>query len=223
MIAHAGQPRFAAVCFDVDSTVAAIEGIDWLAAQRGPTVEQQCVALTARAMDGEIPLDAVYLERLRAIQPTANDLQQLGDVYRSAMEPGADALMRDLQAAGVVVHWISGGLRDAILPLAVRCGVPAAQVHAVELLPDATGALVRLNGEQPLATQFGKRTILTGLNLPAPRAMVGDGATDAATHDLVDAFIAYTGVAHRAAVVALAQARAGTMAELRALLFTPAD
>jgi hypothetical protein len=33
---RAGKPLFKTVIFDVDSTLADIEGIDWLAALRGP-------------------------------------------------------------------------------------------------------------------------------------------------------------------------------------------
>jgi len=55
-------PRFRSVVLDVDSTLCAIEGIDWLARRRGPAVAAQVAALTDRAMDGAIALDQVYGE-----------------------------------------------------------------------------------------------------------------------------------------------------------------
>jgi hypothetical protein len=50
--------------------------------------------------------------------------------------------------------------------------------------------------------------------------MVGDGSTDAAVRGVVDNFFAYTGVARRESVVAVADAEAKNFDELRSLLFT---
>ena len=44
--------KYRALVLDVDSTVSGIEGIDWLAARRGPDVAQRVLELTRRAMDG---------------------------------------------------------------------------------------------------------------------------------------------------------------------------
>jgi hypothetical protein len=94
-------------------------------------------------------------------------------------------------------------------------------VHAVGLTADADGHLVHLaGGAQPLATQGGKPHVIRHLALPRPSVMVGDGSTDAAARPEVDAFIAYTGIARRAAVVAQASADANSMTALHALLFT---
>ena len=56
--------RFASVVLDVDSTLCGVEGIDWLAQRRGGDVARRVRELTDRAMNGEIPLDSVYGERL---------------------------------------------------------------------------------------------------------------------------------------------------------------
>ena len=211
--------RFASVVFDVDSTLADIEGIDWLAALRSPEVARACADLTARAMAGEMPIEAVYEQRLRAIAPTASELSALGEAYRLAVQPGAGALVDALREAGCQVHMVSGGLRGALLPLASDLGVVPENLHAVSLLADDAGYLVSLDGAQPLATQQGKAMVLAGLKLPRPSVMIGDGATDAAARGVVDSFIAYTGVARRAAVVELADAEASDFAALRDLLF----
>ena len=70
--------RFNAVILDVDSTLSGIEGIDWLAAQRGKEVADWSATLTERAMRGEIPIEAVYGERMRAVRPTRKEVDQLG-------------------------------------------------------------------------------------------------------------------------------------------------
>jgi phosphoserine phosphatase len=218
-----GRPRYGTVVFDVDSTVAAIEGIDWLAALRGPAVEHACATLTARAMAGELPLEAVYAERLAVIGPTHAELDDLSLAYVEAVQPGAAEIIVALHDAGVAVHLLSGGLRYALLPLARELGIAADRVHAVNVLPDLGGRFVQLNGEQPLATQRGKPLVLSQLMAsPAftrPVVMIGDGSTDAATRGVVDQFIAYTGVARRDAVVAVADAEAKDFLALLPLLF----
>ena len=82
------RPRFATVIFDVDSTLATIEGIDWLASLRDAAIARECAELTDRAMAGEFPIDAVYVRRLVAIEPTAGELAALGEAYRAAVVPG---------------------------------------------------------------------------------------------------------------------------------------
>ena len=44
------EMRFASVVLDVDSTLCGIEGIDFLAARRGPDVGERIAELTDRAM-----------------------------------------------------------------------------------------------------------------------------------------------------------------------------
>lgn len=212
-------PRFKTVVFDVDSTLADIEGIDWLATLRGPEVAAESEALTARAMAGELPIEAVYTTRLQRIRPTGAELIALADVYISTMQPGVREMVAQLHAARVHVHLVSGGLRPSIMPMALMLGVPAAHVHAVSLAPDVDGTFSVLDGEQPLATQQGKPRVVQQLALRTPIAMVGDGSTDAAVRGVVDRFFAYTGVARREKVVAVADAEANSFDALYPLLF----
>lgn len=212
-------PKFKTVVFDVDSTLAAIEGIDWLAALRDPEIARESEELTAKAMAGEMPIEAVYTRRLARIRPTGAELLMLADAYQHTAEAGARELIAELQAAKVHVHLLSGGLRASIIPLALQLGVPADRVHAVSLARDEDGTFSLLDGEQPLATQQGKPLTVQRLQLRTPVVMVGDGSTDAAVRGVVDSFIAYTGVARREKVVAVADAEARSFEELRALLF----
>ena len=64
----AGHPLFSTVIFDADSTLAAIEGIDWLGALRGADVGLAVQQLTDRAMMGELALEDVYSARPRCHQ-----------------------------------------------------------------------------------------------------------------------------------------------------------
>jgi phosphoserine phosphatase len=217
------RPRFKTVIFDVDSTLCALEGIDWLAARRDPEIARESEALTAQAMAGELPIEAVYTRRLKRIRPTAGELIALAEAYRESLQPGAQELLTRLQRAGCQVHLLSGGLRIAIVPIALQLGVPIDRVHAVSLVRDTDGTMSLLDGDQPLSTQRGKPLTVHRLALAKPIVMIGDGSTDAVVRGVVTEFIAYTGVARRESVVAVADAEADSFAALYPLLFYAAS
>ena len=192
---------YASVILDVDSTLCGIEGIDWLAARRGPEVGRAVTLLTDRAMRGEIPLDSVYGERLALVHPGLTDIVALTAAYTAALAYGARRAVGRMQDEGRRVVLISGGIREAILPVASLIGVPSRDVHAVSVMFDAHDAYVRFESDSPLATAEGKRTVAARLGLPRPLLAVGDGATDLAIRPSVDAFAAYTGFVRRDPVV----------------------
>ena len=213
-----GRPLFASVVFDADSTLAAIEGIDWLGALRGESVGLEIKTLTDRAMSGELPLEDVYAARLATIKPTFQEIRQLGAAYVAAVEPGAQLLVAELLAKKVRVVIVSGGLRAALLPLADLLGINAESVFAVDIIHNEHGEYVSLAPQQLLSLQDGKPRVVRALELPRPSVMIGDGSTDAAVRHDADTFIAYTRVARRESVVALAHAEAPGFEELRRLL-----
>ncbi|AHG89216.1 HAD-superfamily hydrolase, subfamily IB (PSPase-like) [Gemmatirosa kalamazoonensis] len=198
-------PRYRTIILDVDSTLAALEGIDWLAAQRGPDVVARVAALTDRAMQGEIALESVYGERLALVRPGRAELAALADAYVGAVVPGAADAIARLRAAGVRVALVSGGIRQSIIPLARSLGLAPQDVHAVDVVVDMGGQYFAFDAGSPLATQSGKRDVATALltdgGLPRPALAVGDGATDLAMRPAVDAFAAFTGVVRREPVV----------------------
>ncbi|CAN5536952.1 hypothetical protein BH09GEM1_BH09GEM1_01380 [soil metagenome] len=192
---------FASVILDVDSTLCGIEGIDWLAARRGADVEREVTLLTDRAMRGEIPLDSVYGERLALVRPGLVDILALTDAYIASIAYGAKRAIGRLQDEGRRVVLVSGGLREAILPVASLVGIPSRDVHAVSVMLDARDAYGGFESDSPLATAEGKRSVATRLGLPRSVLAVGDGATDLAIRPAVDAFAAFVGFVRRDAVV----------------------
>jgi phosphoserine phosphatase len=194
-----GTPAFATVVLDVDSTVSGIEGIDWLAKRRGDIVARRVAALTDEAMRGDIPLEQVYRSRLAQIRPRREDLDALSRAYVEAIAPDCVSTISKLRHAGVQVVLVSGGLRNALLRLALHLDLDLADVHAVDVRFDAMGAYVGYDEKSPLSTSSGKHTVIAGLAVERPILMVGDGVTDLATKagGAVDQFAAYTGVVTR--------------------------
>lgn len=211
-------PRYASVILDVDSTLSTVEGIEWLAALRGPEVLRDVRAVTERAMQGTIPLGAIFAERLARICPKRAEIEALGRAYIEAMTPGATELCRRLLDAGVHTVILSGGLREAILPLAATLGVPLEDVHAVSICFDDAGEYVSFDQSSPLARNGGKPEVARALDLARPLLAIGDGSTDlelrTSAPPAVDTFVAFTGVATREPVVAAADHVVGSLTDL---------
>jgi len=193
--------RFNSIILDVDSTLSDVEGIDWLAAQRGAEIETWSAGLTERAMQGEIPIEAVYGERMRIVKPTLPEIRELGKVYIERMAARAAETIAELRVNEVEVVMVSGGLREAILPLARELGVGEENVYAVSVFFDEDGAYAGFDDASLLTRQTGKRTIVGQMHLKGPILAVGDGMTDCEIKSVVQGFAAFTGFTRREAVI----------------------
>jgi phosphoserine phosphatase len=192
---------FASVVLDVDSTVSGAEGIEWLASRRDASIARQVAALTQQATNGEIPLEDVYGRRLEMIAPTESEVAELSAVYERRLAPRAAEVITALREFGIRLNLVSGGIRQAILPLAFRLGFMQTEVAAVRLAFDEKGNYHGFDSVSPLTTTKGKATVVHRLYLPRPLLVVGDGITDLAARPVADAFAAFTGFAYRPAVV----------------------
>lgn len=210
--------RFNSIIFDVDSTLSGVEGIDWLAAQRGPEIAAWSAGLTERAMEGEIPIEAVYAERMRIVKPSLPEIQQLGKVYLDRIAAGAAETIGALRAHDIKVVMISGGLREAILPLAGELGVGEENVYAVSVFFDEQGKYAGFDDASLLTRQSGKRTTVGQMDLKGPILAVGDGMTDCEIKPVVQGFAAFTGFVRREAVIERADYVIETFDQLRDLI-----
>jgi phosphoserine phosphatase len=127
--------RFRCVIFDCDSTLCAIEGIQVL----GAAHHDEIASLTASAMHGHIALEDVYARRLELARPARRDLEALAEQYVSTLVPDARDVVNALDAEGIEVRIVSGGLRPAVLAVARVLGVPEERVAAVDLRFDDGG------------------------------------------------------------------------------------
>ena len=191
---------FGIICFDCDSTLSKIEGIDELGRQSG--LFDELVALTNAAMNGELALEQVYGKRLDLIKPDKAQMDSLAELYISEMVEGVEEVFSTLLAQGKQVHIISGGVRQAILPLAEKLGLPANHVHAVDVLFNEDGTYNNFDQQSPLAKTGGKAVICKKLvNGNKSLAMIGDGKTDLEAKNAGATVIGFGGVAERNIVV----------------------
>ena len=168
---------FHVICFDCDSTLSKIEGIDELAGRVG--LGKEMAKLTDAAMNGLLPLEAVYEKRLSVLRPDLESIRWLADLYIAEVVDGALEVFASLTAEGKEVHIISGGIRQAILPLAAFLGLPENHVHAVELYFNDDGSYRDFDKTSPLSRTGGKGEVCRQLLKPhGPLLMIGDGQTD---------------------------------------------
>lgn len=188
------------VCFDCDSTLSHIEGIDELAKRAG--CADKIIPLTTAAMDGHLAIEEVYARRLEILRPSGEDLAWLGERYVATMVEGAGEAVRRLVAAGQHVGIVSGGLRAPVLALARVLGISADNVRAVEVEVDAAGRYAGFDKSSPLTRSDGKAAVCIELAAKYGRvALVGDGVTDVAARAGGAYVIGFGGVVRREAVV----------------------
>jgi phosphoserine phosphatase len=194
--------NFDIICFDCDSTLSKIEGIDELARRVG--LGDEMSELTNAAMNGIVPLEAVYEQRLSLIRPDQASIDWVADLYISEIVDGVQAVFSTLLAQGKEVHIISGGLRQAILPLAARLQLPESHVHAVDVYFNADGSYKDYEQTSPLARNGGKADIVSTLKGERSLVVVGDGKTDMEAKQAGAFVIGFGGVVDRAIVRELA-------------------
>ena len=192
------------VIFDCDSTLSSIEGIDELAHRAG--VFSQLAPLTIAAMEGKIKLEDVYRQRLETIKPGHADIEWLSQLYLEHIVPGANSVVNDLQLAGKQVHIVSGGIRQAVLPLAAHLKIPDSHLHAVELRFTPDGDYAGFDETSPLSKSGGKKIICAEIiGNQHSAVMIGDGITDLEAAQERVHFIGFGGVFRRSMIEEMAQ------------------
>lgn len=213
----------ATVVFDFDSTLIDCESLEEILAQRlaaRPELEHEIRAITALGMEGAISFADSLGRRLALAAPTLDDVIAFGHSAIQRLSPGVTELIGALRERGVAVKIISGGLREAILPVAQFLGLDSADVGAVALNFAADGRFLGIDPNDPfsISKSLGARALASDWS--RPRIAVGDGMTDLRlqTDGIVDHFIAYTQWARRTAVLASGAPEAPDVATLTHLI-----
>jgi len=180
------------ICFDCDSTLSAIEGIDEMARLRGPGMTDGVEAMTREAMDGRMRIEDVFARRLEIIRPRREDVAAVGRRYVETIEPTAVRTVAELVRRGWTPVIISGGFRQAIEPLAAVLGI--ARIEAVDLFFAEDGAYRGFDTGYPTTRSGGKPEVIRGLRAelkPLRTVMVGDAVSDLEAKAEVDLFVGF--------------------------------
>lgn len=193
------------VCFDVDSTLLAVESLDFVLTRKlGPAAAGQIEALTSGGMNGTMSFRQSLMARLDLTSLKRSDIAAAAVELRHHLTPGMTELLSDLRARGDQVRAVSGGFED-VLRLALRdLGFGAGEAFANRFLWE-NETVAGIDTANPLSDNGGKPKLLSGLRANGQYSaiwMVGDGVTDleTLTHGAADHFIGFGGIARREAV-----------------------
>jgi phosphoserine phosphatase len=148
--------------------------------------------MTTAAMNGSVPIEEVFAQRLEIVRPTAEDAAAIGRRYIETIEPTAEATVARLMAANWTCVIVSGGFRQAIQPLADRLKIE--RIEAVDLHFGADGGYAGFNAAAPTTRSGGKPEIMRRLRdefNPERLVMIGDGVSDLEAKPAVDLFVGF--------------------------------
>jgi phosphoserine phosphatase len=205
----------ATVCFDFDSTLIDRESLDEILAVRLREDEEAAArvrAITHRGMAGEFSFRESMERRLAIAKPSRALAEAFGEEAVAHLTPGMADLIAGLDAEA----WIlSGGIEEALLPVAKHLGIPRDRVVATQVRWGGVDGL-------ELARCGPKEEAVADVceSWSRPRIAVGDGMSDYAllAAGCVDHFIAFTQHARREPVVATGAPEAHNVAQLTYLL-----
>jgi phosphoserine phosphatase len=186
---------FKLIAFDMDSTLINIECVDEIAAAAGRKAE--VAAITEAAMRGEIT-DYKESLRQRVALLAGVPVSALHEVFdkRLRLNPGAEALVRAAQAAGLKTLLVSGGFTFFTDRVRDRLGIDFTRSNVLGV---ADGALDGRLVDQPWGDicdgEEKKRMLLSvcaQLHIEPRQAIaVGDGANDLPMMGVAGLSVAY--------------------------------
>lgn len=222
----ANEEVVAGVSFDCDSTLTTEEGIDRLAELRG--VGDEVKAMTHDAMGGKMPFGEALERRLALIRPTREDMDTLARIYKDHAVEGMQELIEELRMEfSVRILIVSGGFRDAILPLADDLEITPEDVLAIRLKFDPEGNYQGIDTDDPITADLmqeeGKRKAKERWSAEHPDVVlelhVGDGATDLDPRKIKGVkVVGFGAIAKRLKVATEADAFCDSVKELRQTL-----
>ncbi len=193
--------KFDVIVFDVDSTVAKIEGIDFLAKKK-PEVTEQVVELTELTMNGILKLDDVFVKKVDLVSPSKKDLEELGQVYCEQLVEDIEEVINILHSLGKEVWLLSGSFYNAIKILANRLAIADDRLITNQIIFKPNGDYLKVANESPLIKNGAKGVALKRIK-GKTIVHVGDGVTDLEVKDVVNLFVGFGGISKREKVYQL--------------------
>lgn len=195
--------KFDSVVFDVDSTLVKIEGLDYIAQNKG--IGRKIQKLTHAAMNGNLRMEQAMKIKMATIAPNYNELVDMGDAYIKNITDGAVKTINKLSQKGIKVWILSGNFQPAIGILARHLNIDSERVLSNTVFFDENFNYVDFDINNPLGKNGGKSKILRDYkNLMGKTVFIGDGSTDIEAKDEVNLFIGFGGVVKRPKVEMLA-------------------
>ncbi len=190
------------IIFDFDSTLVSIEGLDELAKNHNKFDE--IAKITNSGMNGDLSFNSSLKTRFALLAPSLKDLEFLTEAYKKSIVSGAKEVISEFQNQGSNVFILTGGLKEAILPVTKLLGVKKENVFAVCTSFDIHGNLI-LKDSCLMTKDQGKIEVVKKLRKLGPTVVIGDGMTDLEAGKHADKFIGFGGIIQRERVKSLSE------------------
>ncbi|MFA6790595.1 MAG: HAD-IB family phosphatase, partial [Parcubacteria group bacterium] len=185
---------------DFDSTIIKTETLEELAEEalrkneNKGNILKEISHITDLGMEGKISFSESLERRLKMIELDRDILDRVKDELSGKI---SDSILENdhfFRKNAGMIHIISSGFRELILPVAEKLGILAENISANDFVSDGSGRIIGVDKENPMSGDGGKINSLRDLDLDGKIIMVGDGWTDYETKDsgAADLFIAYT-------------------------------
>lgn len=182
------------IFFDLDSTLATIEGLDYLAESKGKGKEVSY--LTNLAMNGEVKMEDIFGKKIDILSPSLTELKKLGEIYKKSLVENAKEVIFQLRDMGWGIGIVTGSFLPAVTPVAEYLSIPQQLVFTNEINFNENGEYQDFNRQHALARSGGKAEIVKQFH-DVQMIFVGDSATDLDTKPFVHLFIGFGGVIER--------------------------
>ena len=162
---------------DMDSTMIRQECIDELAAEAG--VGAHVAAITARAMNGELPFEGALRERVALLKGLPETVIEQVFANRITMMPGGRTLVATMRAHGARAALVSGGFTAFTARVAATLGFDEHRANTLQIADGhLTGAVAEpILGRAAKVQALEEITARLGVT-PDDAIAVGDGAND---------------------------------------------
>jgi phosphoserine phosphatase len=189
VVQDADSRRKTLLIADMDSTMIGQECIDELADVVG--LKAHVSAITARAMNGEIPFESALRERVALLKGLSADVVGKVIAERITLTSGGKELIATMKANGGYTALVSGGFTCFTNPVAAMLGFDENQANILLEENDQFSGLVAepILGKQAKADALVAISARLGIT-PQDALAVGDGANDLAMIEMAGSGVA---------------------------------
>jgi D-3-phosphoglycerate dehydrogenase len=194
---------------DFDSTFVQSEGLEELAAvalKNAPDKDTRLAkikAITDKAMEGKMGFGESLETRVQLLEANKEHVHKTATLLKKQITPSFARNIKFFKSHRESVYIISGGFKELILPVAAYFRIAEDHIFANTFVYDENDVIIGVDKTNPLSQDEGKVKVVTSLNLPGVKYIIGDGYTDYQLKKLglVNEFIAFTENIERKVVV----------------------